>query len=72
MRLLASLACLWLAAIGGVVAYRAAFIAPRTSVIIDATGVRERPDIWRIILGLTLLVTCACLAYLAVRPHRRP
>jgi hypothetical protein len=70
-RIPATLAGILLAALGGVLAYRAAFVAPRTAVVITETGVREMPDIWRIILGLALLIAGACLTFLAARPRRR-
>jgi hypothetical protein len=70
VRILASLVGILLAATGGVLAYRAAFIAPRAAVVITETGVREMPDVWRIILGLVLLLAGACLAYFAARPRR--
>lgn len=71
MKILASLAAILLAAIGGVVAYRAAFVAPHAAVVITETGIREMPDVWRITLGLSLLVAGACLAFFAARPRRR-
>ncbi len=72
MRALLSLACILLAATGGVIAYRAAFIAPRAAVVISDAGVREMPDVWRIVLGLALLVAGACLAFYAARSRRHP
>jgi hypothetical protein len=72
VRILATLAGILLAALGGVIAYRAAFIAPRAAVVISETGVREMPDVWRIITGLALLVAGACLAFFAARTRRRP
>jgi hypothetical protein len=70
LKIAASLAGILLAAIGGVVAYRAAFLAPRAAVVISETGMREMPDVWRIIIGLTLLVAGACLAFLSARRKR--
>ncbi|HJR07739.1 MAG TPA: hypothetical protein VJ842_10800 [Pyrinomonadaceae bacterium] len=72
MKLFATLAGILLAAVGGVVAYRAAFIAPRAAIVITETGTSERPDIWRITLGLTLLVAGASLASFAARTRRHP
>ena len=60
-----------LAAAGGVIAYRAAFVAPHAAIVISDEGVREMPDVWRIVLGLVLLVSGACLAFFA-RLRRRP
>jgi hypothetical protein len=71
VRALLSLAGILLAATGGVIAYRAAFVAPRTAVVISESGVREMPDVWRIVLGLALLLAGACLAFYAARASRR-
>ncbi|HYG09573.1 MAG TPA: hypothetical protein VD835_06340 [Pyrinomonadaceae bacterium] len=71
MKIIISLAGILLAAIGGVMAYRAAFIAPHAAVVITETSTREMPDIWRILAGLALLVAGACLAFFALRPRRR-
>ena len=73
MKIVVSLAGILLAAIGGVVAYRAAFVAPRAAtVVITETGVvREMPDVWRIALGLLLLIAGACLAFFAARTRHR-
>jgi hypothetical protein len=71
-RILATTAGILLAALGGVIAYRAAFIAPRAAVVISETGVREMPDVWRIILGLALLIAGASLAFFAAHTRRRP
>jgi len=72
VKILALLTGILLATVGGVVAYRAAFIAPRAAaVVITGTGVREMPDVWRIALGLALLIAGASLAFFAARPRRR-
>jgi len=71
MKILASLTGILLAAIGGVVAYRAAFIAPHAAVVITESSVREMPDMWRILAGIALLIAGACLAFFALRPPRR-
>lgn len=70
MKLIASLAGILLGAVGGVLAYRAAFIEPRAAVVINETGVSEIPDVWRITLGLLLLIAGACLAFFAARTRR--
>lgn len=71
MRALLSLVGILLAAAGGVIAYRAAFIAPRAAIVITDAGVSERPNLWRISLGLLLLLAGACLAFVAARPRTR-
>ena len=73
MRIAGILVGIVLAAVGGVVAYRAAFIAPRAAVVISESAgrVRELPDLLRIGVGLALLLTGASLAFLCAR-RRRP
>jgi hypothetical protein len=71
LKLIISLAGISLAAVGGVVAYRAAFIAPHAAVVITGTSMRELPDLWRIVAGIALLIVGAGLAFLALRPRRR-
>ena len=57
-----------LAASGGVVAYRAAFVEPRTAVLISEEGVREVPNTPRIVGGLALfLLGVALPVYVARR-----
>ena len=56
-----------LAAAGGVVAYRAAYVEPRTAVVVSEEGVRERPNTPRVAGGLALLFIGAGLAFYAAR-----
>ena len=56
-----------LAAVGGVVAYRAAFVEPPTAVVISEEGVRETPSAPRVGGGAALLVVGAALAAYAAR-----
>ncbi|HZH33150.1 MAG TPA: hypothetical protein VEY11_20455 [Pyrinomonadaceae bacterium] len=74
MKIITSLAGILLAAVGGVMAYRAVFIGRRAAaLVITETGVvHEVPDTWRIFSGIALLVAGACLAFFALRPRRRP
>ena len=69
MRALLVIAGVALAATGGVIAYRAAFVAPHAAVIInEASGhAREVRDVWSIAVGLILLCAGAALAFLAAR-----
>jgi len=71
MRTIITFAGILLAAAGGVIAYRAAFIAPRAAIVITEAGISEQPDLWRIVLGLALLVIGAGMAFFAARPRRR-
>jgi hypothetical protein len=54
-----------IAAVGGVVAYRAYFIAPPEAIVISESGLREVPDYFRIVSGLILLVVGSAIAYTA-------
>lgn len=72
MRVLLVIAGVVLAAFGGVIAYRAAFVAsPVAFVVSESSGsIRELHSTWRIAGGLLLLIAGASLAFLAAR--RRP
>lgn len=54
-----------IAAVGGVIAYRAYFLEPSAAVIITNTDVREVPNTFRIVGGIVLLIVGAALAYTA-------
>jgi hypothetical protein len=69
-RVVALIVGLAIAAWGGVLAYRAFFLEPATTVVITDESVREYPDMLRAGLGLVMLVGGACLAFFAAR--RRP
>ena len=59
------------AALGGVVAYRAAFLAPAAAVVITEAGeVSEVPNVWKIAAGTVLLVAGVIAAFVAA--SRRP
>jgi chloramphenicol 3-O-phosphotransferase len=61
-----------LAAVGGVIAYRAFFLEPAAAVIISERGVRELPDTLRVVEGIVLLIVGAAIAFIAaVRKSRR-
>ncbi len=55
------------AAIGGVIAYRALFLEPSSAVIITETEVRELPNTARAVGGIALLAIGATLAFLSSR-----
>ena len=59
-----------LAALGGVVAYRAAFVEPRTAVVISEDGVRELPNTPRVVGGLILFLLGVALPVYAARRRR--
>ena len=54
-----------IAAVGGVVAYRAYFLEPTAAIIITNTDVRELPNTFRIVGGIVLLIVGAAIAYAA-------
>jgi len=54
-----------LAAIGGVIAYRAMFLEPSAAYVISNEGVRELPNTFRIIEGVALLIVGAVIAFFA-------
>jgi hypothetical protein len=54
-----------LAALGGVIAYRAFFLEPAVAVVISEKGVRELPDTARIVEGVALLILGAAIAFFA-------
>ena len=54
-----------LAAIGGVIAYRAIFLEPSAAFVISNEGVRELPNTFRIIEGIALLIVGAVVAFFA-------
>ena len=56
-----------LGAAGGVIAYRAAFVAPPAAVVITESSVREVQNVWGIAGGLALLIAGALLAFYAAR-----
>ena len=72
MRLAALILGLAIAAWGGVMSYRALFVEPRaTAVVNESTGaVKEYPNMLRVAGGLVLLGGGACIAFFAAR--RRP
>ena len=59
-----------IAAIGGVIAYRAYFLEPSAAVVITSTEVRELPNTARVMGGLALTIVGAAMAFLAARTKR--
>jgi hypothetical protein len=52
-----------IAAVGGVIAYRAVFLEPSAAVVITNTEIRELPNYTRVIGGMVLLVAGAAVAF---------
>ncbi|HBB87135.1 MAG TPA: hypothetical protein DC047_05930 [Blastocatellia bacterium] len=67
LRAIAIILGIVLAAVGGVIAYRAYFLEPAAAVIISEHGVRELPDTYRTIEGIVLLILGAVMAFFAAR-----
>lgn len=59
-----------IAAMGGVIAYRALFLEPSAAVVITSTEVRELPNTLRVVGGIAMLIIGACLAFFALRRYR--
>ncbi len=70
MRLIALIVGLAIATTGGIIAYRAFFLEPQTTIVITETNVRQLPNTLRIAGGLIMLLAGACLAFFAAR--RKP
>ena len=70
MRVLFAIVGIALAAVGGVVTYRAFFIEPDAAIVITHSSVREVPNLLRGIGGIALLVAGAALAFFAALRRR--
>jgi hypothetical protein len=60
-----------LAAVGGVIAYRALFIEPSAAVKISERGVRELPNTLHVVEGIVLFIVGAAIALTAAVKKRR-
>lgn len=65
MRIIAIIFGIVVAAIGGVIAYRALFLEPSSAIVITETEVRELPNTFRVVGGIALLAIGATLALFA-------
>ena len=70
MKIIVFIIGLSIAAMGGVIAYRALFLEPSAAVVITSTEVRELPNTLRVVGGIAMLIIGACLAFLALRRYR--
>ena len=70
MRVFLIIVGLIVATAGGVIAYRAWFIDPRTTVVISESSIREIPSYARVVGGLAMFVVGAAAAFLAARRRR--
>ena len=51
------------AALGGVIAYRALFLEPSAAIVITNTEIRELPNYTRVVGGTVLLITGAAITF---------
>ncbi len=65
LRIVAIIFGIIIAALGGVIAYRALFLDPSTAVVITNTAIRELPNYTRVVGGMVLLITGAAVAFFA-------
>lgn len=72
MKVVAVILGIIVAAWGGVIVYRALFLDPSaTAVINEGTGaIREVPNMFRVVLGTMMLIGGGCIAFYAAR--RKP
>jgi hypothetical protein len=71
LRLFAIVFGVIMAAIGGVIAYRAYFLEPIATFVISNEGVRELPNTFRIVGGIALLILGAAMAFTAALRRSR-
>jgi hypothetical protein len=67
LRVIAIIVGIALAAIGGVIVYRALYLEPSSAVVVSSSGVRELPNTLRVAGGMGLLVIGAVLAFFSAR-----
>ncbi len=60
-----------LATIGGVIAYRALYLEPSSTLVITNTEISEVPNYGRVIGGTFLLVVGVALAFFGIRRRSR-
>jgi hypothetical protein len=70
LRALAIVFGIVIAAIGGVMAYRALFLEPSSALLITNGEVREVPNTLRVAGGIALLIAGASVAFLMARKTR--
>lgn len=70
MRIIGLITGIAIAAVGGVIAYRALFLEPSAAVVVTNTEIREVPDTLRVAGGIIMLIVGMALAFFAAR--RKP
>ncbi len=71
LRAIATIFGIVIAAVGGVIAYRALFVEPSTAIILSDRGVRELPDTFRVVEGTVLLIVGGAIAFTAALKKSR-
>jgi hypothetical protein len=71
LRIIGIIVGILIAAIGGVIAYRALFLEPSAAVVITETEVRELPNTARMVGGMAMLALGAIVAFLAARKRKQ-
>ena len=70
MKIIGLITGIVIAAVGGVIAYRALFLEPSAAVVVTNTDIREVPNTLRVTGGIIMLIAGMALAYFAAR--RKP
>jgi hypothetical protein len=72
LRIIAIIFGIVLAAIGGVIGYRAFFVDPSAAVVISDEAIRQLPNAYNVAEGIVLLIVGAGIAFIAAvrRPRR--
>ena len=70
MKIIGLITGIVIAAVGGVIAYRALFLEPSAAVVVTNTEIREVPNTLRVAGGIIMLIAGMALAFFAAR--RKP
>lgn len=71
MRIVLIILGVLIATAGGVIAYRALFLEPTSTIVITETEVKELPNYARVVGGTLLLLIGAAVAFLAATRIKR-
>lgn len=59
------------AAVGGVIAYRALFLEPSAAIVVTNTEIRELPNYTRVVGGIVLLIAGFAIAFFTAARKKR-
>jgi hypothetical protein len=62
---------IFIATAGGVIAFRALYLEPRSTVVITSEEIRELPNYTRVVGGALMLLIGAAVAFIAATRMRR-